>query len=438
MPVRIVRTSLLLVVAALFALVVVWGQAPKQNWKDRAEYDLYDQILKATDNAKKIDLLNTWSQKYPTSDFKMERLQLLLGAYNAAGNVEKVLQTGNEILGVDPKNLNALYFMTLNTIKITKPTPELLASGEKAANGLVANIDELFAEAKKPAATSDADWKKVRTDALTLGQLTQGWVAMQRKQNEAAEKGFTASLQTNPANAQVSYWLATVLLAEKNPDKNSAAIFHFVRAAYYSRQGALPEQTRKEVATYVTKLYTSYHGSADGFDELRKTAEAQAFPPPDLKILSKGEIDLQKEEEFRKANPMLALWQSVKGQLTGDNGSSYFDSSVKGALLPGGAGGVTKFKGKLIAAKPVKNPKELVIGIVDANVGDATLVFEEPLVGSAPVGTDLEFEGVPSAFTASPFMLTFDVEAANLVGWPAPAPPAKKGVGVKKAAPAKK
>jgi hypothetical protein len=132
----------------------------------------------------------------------------------------------------------------------------------------------------------------------------------------------------------------------------------------------------------------------------------------------------------------------VKTELTGANGQTYFDSSMKGAMLPGGAGGVSKFKGKLIAAKPPKNPKQLVLGITDAATPEVTLNFEEPLVGSLAAGADLSFEGVASAFTASPFTVTFDVEAANLTGWPTPAVPAGKkaaGGGVPKAAaPAKK
>ena len=441
MPDRIVKTLICIAIAALIAASAVWGQAAKQNWKDRAEYDLYDAItkaVKANDNNKAIELLNTWKQKYATTDFSMMRLQLFLEAYNATGNVEQVMATGNEILAADPKNLRALYIMTQSTLRITKPTPELLAAGEKAANGLVTNIDEFFAADKKPAATAEADWKKARTDTLALGQLTLGWIAMQRKNSEAAEKEFTASLQTNPANAQVSYWLASIILAQKNPDKNSAAIFHFVRAANYTGQGALPEQTRKEVGTYVTKLYTNYHGSTEGLEELRKTAEAQAFPPSDLKILSKGELDIIKEEAFKKANPMLALWQTVKSELAGPNGATYFDSSVKGALLPGGANGVTKFKGKLVTAKPPKNPKELVMSIGESDTPEATLVFEEPLVGAAPAGTELEFEGAASAYTANPFMITFEVENGKLVGWPAP-PTGKKGAPAgKKAAPPKK
>jgi len=200
----------------------------------------------------------------------------------------------------------------------------------------------------------------------------------------------------------------------------------------------LPEATRKEVAGYVTKMYNSFHGSADGFDEIRKAAQAEPFPATGFKIASKGELDLLQEEEFKKSNPMLALWQTVKKELMGPNGATYFDGGVKGALLPGGAGGVKRFKAKLVAAKPPKNPKELVLSLEDA-AGDITLVIlDEPLTGSAPVGTELEFEGVPTAYATSPYMLTFEVDKeTQLAGWPVQAAPAKKGGPPAKKAPPK-
>jgi hypothetical protein len=57
-----------------------------------------------------------------------------------------------------------------------------------------------------------------------------------------------------------------------------------------------------------------------------------------------------------------------------------------------------------------------------------TLKFENPLPGKAEPGTEIEFEGVPSAFTKEPFMLAFDVEGKDKIqGWPAQAatPPRK-------------
>jgi len=425
-PVRTLRTSFWLAVATLFTVVTLWGQVPKKNWKDgRAEYELYEAATKATDNSKRLELLNTWKQKYPDSDYNPERLVLFLSTYNAMGNAEMVMRTGNDILATDPKNLQALALMTLNTVKLAKPTPELLGMAEKAARTLVTNLDAL-----RPAATSEADWNKGKPDTLALGHLSLGWIAMQRQDSPAAEKEFTASLQANAANAQVSYWLADAMRAQKDPDKSSAAIYHFIRAGFYTGPGALlPEATRKQVAGYVTKMYISFHGSADGFDEIRKTAQAEPFPPTGFKIASKGELDLLQEEKFKQDNPMLALWQTVKKELMGPNGATYFDGGVKGALLPGGAGGVKRFKAKLVAAKPPKNPKELVLSMEDA-AGDITLVIlDEPLTGSAPAGTELEFEGVPTAYTTSPYMLTFEVDKeTQLSGWPVQAAPAgKKG-----------
>src|SRR5947209_3075940 len=65
---------------ALFGLPWLQGQqtqpAPGQaaqsekKWKDQAEYDLFASITKETDPNKKLTLLNSWKEKYSTTDFK--------------------------------------------------------------------------------------------------------------------------------------------------------------------------------------------------------------------------------------------------------------------------------------------------------------------------------------------------------------------------------
>jgi hypothetical protein len=108
---------------------------------------------------------------------------------------------------------------------------------------------------------------------------------------------------------------------------------------------------------------------------------------------------------------------------------------MKGAALPGGAGGVSKFKGKLISHTPAKNPKELVLGIDDAGTADVTLKVDEALLGAAQPGTEIEFEGVATSYTKDPLVVTFEVEKAQLSGWPMPAKkaaPARKGTRRKK------
>ncbi len=54
------------------------GQAGTKNYKDRAEYDLYAKISQTTDPKAKLELLQTWQDKYPQSDFASDRSTLFM------------------------------------------------------------------------------------------------------------------------------------------------------------------------------------------------------------------------------------------------------------------------------------------------------------------------------------------------------------------------
>jgi hypothetical protein len=96
-------------------------------------------------------------------------------------------------------------------------------------------------------------------------------------------------------------------------------------------------------------------------------------------------------------------------------------------------------KGKVVKLDPATKPKEIQLAMMDGSgsmEADAVLKFEMPLPGMVEEGTELSFEGVATSFTASPFMVNFEVEPEKLHGWtgvnPKPAPakrraPAKKG-----------
>ena len=134
------------------------------------------------------------------------------------------------------------------------------------------------------------------------------------------------------------------------------------------------------------------------------------------------QIAQEKAEEQAKldaANPIFAFWRDlVKDPLMKD-GDMYFDA-MKGALLPGEPGkqkGFEKFKAKLISMEPANRPKALVLALANPSVADVTLKFEEPLPGNMEPGADLEFEGVPVAWTKEPFMVTFEVTPEQLTGW---------------------
>jgi len=381
---------------------------PQKKVKDQGEYDLYNGAVKETDPNKKLGLLTTWKEKYPDSDFKIERLQLMLATYQQLGKPDKMIDTAKEILAVDPKDIQALYWITFLSPSMNNNSPDALALATKAANGLLS--------AEKPAATPEEAWKKAKSDLEAAAYKTLGWVAMVQKNNDEAEQNFKKSLGINPNAGEVSYWLGNVVLAEKKPERQGEALYDIARAASYDGPGALNPDGRAKVDAYLTKAYTTLHGDTSGLAELKAQAKANALPPADFKIKTAAEVAAEKEEELKKTNPQLALWLNIKGQLLGADGQQYFDSSMKGAQVP-------KLKGWLLSAKPAVKSKELVLSMEGKDKpADVTLKLVNAegtalaLTGKPETGDEIEFEGVGDSFTKEPFMVTFNVEKSKITG----------------------
>jgi tetratricopeptide (TPR) repeat protein len=380
--------------------------------KDQAEYDLYNNSIKTTDPAKRLTYLNEWKDKYPESDFKDVRLLVFLATYRALNQPAKEIATANEMLATDPKEPNALLSLTQLTRTYPQPpTPDSLAAGEKAAHALL--------EAPKPAMVADDEtWKKARAaDAY----FTLAFVAAQRKQPEAAEEAYKQWLAVDPNNAFASYSLGNTILGEKKIERYPEMLYHYARAASLTGPGALPAQMQTQANNALTKVYNTFHGAdPDGLKELRTLAITQPMPPAGFKILDKNEIAASNQAKAAADNPQLALWKNIKDQLTAANGEQYFNDQLKGTAPP-------KLRGKLVSTKPAIRPKELILDLEGGDTPEVTLKLETPLPGKADKGTEIQFQGVPSAFTKDPFMLTFDVDSKDKIeGWPKQAPPPAK------------
>ena len=77
------------------------AQAPEKKVKDQGEYDIFNQTLKDANAAEQIKDLDTWTQKYPESDYKDDRFLYYLQAYNAAKMPAKVLEVGSALMARD-------------------------------------------------------------------------------------------------------------------------------------------------------------------------------------------------------------------------------------------------------------------------------------------------------------------------------------------------
>src|SRR5437879_3608903 len=148
----IYRTFQRIAAVAVIGAVVITGTAqfaqaqaaPEKKVKDQGEYDIFNQTIKDASNpAQQIKDLDTWTQKYPDSDYKDDRLYYYIQAYNATNQPAKVLEIGSQLMGrdlkqvfKDPKSgpqqvLTVLYLMSVNTLKLPNATPDQLAAGEK-------------------------------------------------------------------------------------------------------------------------------------------------------------------------------------------------------------------------------------------------------------------------------------------------------------------
>jgi len=85
----------------------------------------------------------------------------------------------------------------------------------------------------------------------------------------------------------------------------------------------------------------------------------------------------------------------VRKELSDAAGDQYFESKLKNAAVP-------KLKGTLVEAKPGCRSKELWWHSSDAKNPEVTLKLDAALTGKPETGTEIQWEGVPSAFSRSP------------------------------------
>jgi tetratricopeptide (TPR) repeat protein len=423
------KTTIAVLMALGLALIAP-AQDKKKEWKDRAEYDLFESITKTQDPNQALANLDKWKQQYPQTDFSDYRRLLYLGAYRQLNKPREAFDAAQEVLKDNPMNLVGLSAILQFIYPLVPPnTQQLTASqtadldvAEKAANTVLNNLDTVYSKDNRPPEMTDDQAAKAKPELKTFAQKTVGYIAMVRKDYPKAVTELTRALELDPNQGQVSFWLGTATLAQNKtkPELQPVALFDFARAAAYSGTGSLPASDRKQISDYLAKVYAQYHGSAEGLDKLTAAAQSSAIAPAGFAIKSKADIDREQAEANRAAelaNPMLALWRNIKRELQSDNGQAYFDANMKGAELPGGVNGVTQFKGKLVSMTPAIRPKELVLAMEDPSKPDVTLKLDSALPGKMEPGGEIAFTGLADSFSKDPLRVTFTVEKSKIEGW---------------------
>jgi hypothetical protein len=104
----------------------------------------------------------------------------------------------------------------------------------------------------------------------------------------------------------------------------------------------------------------------------------------------------------------------IKAALSDGDGGHYFTSDLQGA-------GVPRLRGILVEAKPACHPTELLVavplpGSLTPPEPEIALKLDGALAGKPELEGEFQWEGVPSAFSARPFLLTMETERSKIEG----------------------
>lgn len=248
--------------------------------KDPAEYNAYQMFSTQTDPKAKAAAGESFLEKYPQSVVKKPVLDAMLDSYQAAQNPEKVLDTANKLLQVDPNNMKAILYSVM------------IKKGQCAQKSDAATCDDAAALAQKglaatkPAETSDADWQKMTAVAFPIFHSAIGLDnAISKKDWKAAQDAYTKELQLLSDDQSKSQGLPdTLALAQAY--SQPGATQDLPKACYlYARVWDFaPPQYKTQIEPKLDYYYKRYHGNLDGLDALKEQAKGDKLPPGTINI----------------------------------------------------------------------------------------------------------------------------------------------------------
>jgi TolA-binding protein len=394
--------------------------------KDPAEYNAYVGAVQQKDPAARISGLEAFMTQYPNSVMKTSALQTLMGDYQQTNNQQKTVDTATKLVTADSCNVRALALLAFfNRLK---------------AQGGDANAKQDLVDAKKygqmglgclpkfakPEGTADADFQKMKDQMTAIFNAAVGVAAVNDGDYDNARKSLRAAIDSSPDSQKdfaLVYALTQAYVPPKTPDPRFTpdplnAIWFNARASILAPTPQYQQQFEK----YAKGQYVKYHGGDDGWNDVLAQAKANPDPPAGFAIAPAPSpadqahtmVTTKKPEEMD-----FATWQFIF-----TNGSKEDQDVVWNAIK----GKAVQMQGTIIKATATEFDIAGSSDDIDAKKADITLTFEEkvPLRLIPKEGASLDFQGEPSSYTPSPFMM--NMEKGKLLKAAAPAPAKKAPV----------
>ena len=391
-------------------------QAP--TIKDPAEYNAYVGAVQQQDPNAKASALEAFLTQYPNSVMKSGALEQLMGTYQQTGNQAKVVETAKRLLTADPNNLRALALLTflarqgvMNQQNVQQNLADLQQNCSKGLDALKAN--------QKPAGMSDADFDKLKKQVSIIFNGGCGFAGLQNKDFVNAQQYLRAAVEAEPNDLQNVYPLATAYLSSNPPDSLNG-IYYLARAASLAPAGSAAQT---QIQNYGQKVYKNYHGSDEGWNDVLATAKANPTPPQGFAITkyvpptpAQQAHELIKDKTPDQIKQLsFGEWELVLSAGTPEDQDKVW-SVIKSVPL--------QMEGNVIEAT---SPTELHIAGSEDDIeqkrADITLTMTGPIPAARipKTGDTFDFEGTPTSFTATPFMMMMEQGKLLKKGGEAPA-----------------
>jgi tetratricopeptide (TPR) repeat protein len=354
--------------------------------QDPKEYNAYIAALNAKDPKQQAQLMESYLQTYPNSVMKQDGLEILLRAYQQAGDTAHVQSTSQRLLQVDPKNLTALAMLSyLDRAQAqaggANASASLQEAGKLGARGL-----EALKSATKPEGYTDEQWngKLASMRFIFLGSV--GHAALDAKDYATAQEYLKQVVALQPTDVNSIYLLALAYLSPNPPVVDG--LFWIAKAA----------DSAPQLLPYAKNQYERYHGSDEGFDQLLASAKTATTIPEGFTVTPAPTPADQAADMLKKATPdklSFAEWQFI---LT--NGAKDVTDQVWTAIQ----GKPVQLVAVVIAAAPDSLQMAGSVDDIQAKKSDFTLKLKTALAADhlPKAGAELTVQGTPSDYSASP------------------------------------
>jgi len=364
--------------------------------KDPAEYNAYVSAVQQTDANAKISGLEAFLTQYPNSVMKNQALEVLMGAYQQANNMQKTTDTAMKLVAVDSCNERALallaYFDRVRAQGGDPNAKQLLVDGKKYGQE---GLDCLPKVTDQELLKNKAQMEGIFHSAIGIDDL-------QDKDYPGAIENLKPAADGNPQDFSVVYPLALSYWPDPKtpttPENSMNAIWYAARASAIA-----PAQAQAQIEKYARSLYVRYHAGDDGWPDVLAKAKAGTTAPADLATLIKpaptpADQAHKMVQETAPDKMDFATWEFV---LT--NGSQADQDTVWNAIK----GKAVQMNGTIISTTPTEFMIAGSSDDIDAKKADITLQFEDkvPVKMIPKDGASFDFQGEPASYTPNPFMM---------------------------------